>query len=919
MHQKINALNSTVALWVHGCNNGHALENQTLPSACHGVRLPMKNRRRLNARFLQLEALEERQLLAAPVLDPISAVSVPAHKSLLVPLTASDADGNPLTYSVTSSSGTVSGRILTAGPDLKISVAGYGDMVFQLFPEFAPNTVSTMVGLANKGYFDGLTFHRVISNFMIQGGDPKGDGTGGPGFQFDDEFNPEAIFSGTGQLAMANSGKDTNGSQFFVTVGNQRFLDGNHAIWGQLLRGFDVLQKINSVATNGSSAPLTPVKITSISVVQDTADAVLLLDAGAVGSSTVTVTVNDGAGGQASKSFTAASVTDTTNDPPILGSIGNQVTTTSTPISFPLSSTDLEGDPVTYGVAVLDNPAHATASVSGNIITVTPTVGYTGVVNLIVGVFQTGASSRGSTSNPWDTQKITLTVKDQVLTPTAIPLAAISGETGSGAIASFTAAVPYAASSFTASIDWGDGSPLTAGTISAQPNGSYLVSGAHTFTAAQTFTIHATLTDTLSKATSSVDVLATVTAPPPTSKGTFLGLTQTPGTGVFYGTLASFTGVDAAVPLTNLTATIAWGDATTTPGTLVREADGSLSVSGMHLYAALGAQSVVITLANQGATVTTASGTLTVANRPPTLDAIGPQTVVAGTTLKLTAVAHEPDAGQTVSYALAAGAPAGASINSATGVISWLPAQGPSTASFTVVATDSGSPALSASQTFLVNVTEAPVAPTVALGSALSVRQFDTLTAAGKFSDPGAGPWTATVDYGDGTGAKPLALTAAKTFALSHTYLAGGTYTVLVRVASAGGLVGTSTLGVTVAPAPLVRLTATARVLKKAVVGFTLTATGPIDPTTVTSLLNYSLVAAGKDKKFGTKDDVKTAFKTVTYDASRNVITLNTAKGVVPTGVMQFQVTGLKDSHGRAVPTFLASLSKTGVLTVLKS
>ena len=175
------------------------------------------------------------------------------------------------------------------------------------------------------------------------------------------------------------------------------------------------------------------------------------------------------------------------------------------------------------------------------------------------------------------------------------------------------------------------------------------------------------------------------------------------------------------------------------------------------------------------------------------------------------------------------------------------------------------------------------------------------------------------MDYGDGTGAKPLALTAAKTFALSHTYLAGGTYTVLVRVASAGGLVGTSTLGVTVAPAPLVRLTATARVLKKAVVGFTLTATGPIDPTTVTSLLNYSLVAAGKDKKFGTKDDVKTAFKTVTYDASRNVITLNTAKGVVPTGVMQFQVTGLKDSHGRAVPTFLASLSKTGVLTVLKS
>src|SRR5207237_3636763 len=123
-----------------------------------------------------------------------------------------------------------------------------------------------------------LTFHRIKPGFVIQGGDPSGNGTGGPGFSFDDEFNSTAIYSGNGQLAMANAGKDTNGSQFFVTIGAQRALDFNHTIFGQLVRGFDVLNAIDAVPTNPTTdKPLTPVVITSAELVPDVSDAVVTL------------------------------------------------------------------------------------------------------------------------------------------------------------------------------------------------------------------------------------------------------------------------------------------------------------------------------------------------------------------------------------------------------------------------------------------------------------------------------------------------------------------------------------------------------------------------------------------------------------------------------------------------------------------
>jgi peptidyl-prolyl cis-trans isomerase A (cyclophilin A) len=141
-------------------------------------------------------------------------------------------------------------------------------MTFELFQDLTPQTVNTIEGLIKSGFYDGLTFHRVVPGFVIQGGDPAGNGTGGPGFAFDDEFNARAIFSGNGQLAMANAGKDTNGSQFFVSIGPQRALDFNHTIFGQLVRGFDVLSAIEHVPTDANNRPLTPVSITSARLVR---------------------------------------------------------------------------------------------------------------------------------------------------------------------------------------------------------------------------------------------------------------------------------------------------------------------------------------------------------------------------------------------------------------------------------------------------------------------------------------------------------------------------------------------------------------------------------------------------------------------------------------------------------------------------
>ncbi len=119
-----------------------------------------------------------------------------------------------------------------------------GDIVIQLFADKVPNTVNNFVFLAQQGFYDNTTFHRVLADFMAQAGDPTGTGSGGPGYKFSDEFHPTLKHSGPGMLSMANSGSNTNGSQFFITYKSTSWLDGRHAVFGKVTEGIDVLNAL---------------------------------------------------------------------------------------------------------------------------------------------------------------------------------------------------------------------------------------------------------------------------------------------------------------------------------------------------------------------------------------------------------------------------------------------------------------------------------------------------------------------------------------------------------------------------------------------------------------------------------------------------------------------------------------------------
>lgn len=157
-----------------------------------------------------------------------------------------------------------------------------GSFTVKLFPEDAPKTVENFVGLAEgtkeftdpktgkptkKPFYNGLTFHRVIPNFMIQGGDPLGTGTGGPGYKFEDEFSSPRSFDKPGILAMANAGPNTNGSQFFITVAPTTWLNKHHTIFGEVVDGYPVVESISLVAaTPGNNMPLKPVTISKVTI-----------------------------------------------------------------------------------------------------------------------------------------------------------------------------------------------------------------------------------------------------------------------------------------------------------------------------------------------------------------------------------------------------------------------------------------------------------------------------------------------------------------------------------------------------------------------------------------------------------------------------------------------------------------------------
>jgi peptidyl-prolyl cis-trans isomerase A (cyclophilin A) len=169
-------------------------------------------------------------------------------------------------------------HLLTPGTYARFTTSE-GDFTVRLFEQQAPKTVANFVGLAEgttdpatgkpgqmRPFYDGLVFHRIIAGFMLQGGDPQGDGRGGPGYTFADEFDPTLRFDRAGLLAMANRGPNTNGSQFFVTRAPTEWLNNKHTIFGEVVAGMDVVSKIGSVRTGPGDRPATPVVMKKVTI-----------------------------------------------------------------------------------------------------------------------------------------------------------------------------------------------------------------------------------------------------------------------------------------------------------------------------------------------------------------------------------------------------------------------------------------------------------------------------------------------------------------------------------------------------------------------------------------------------------------------------------------------------------------------------
>ena len=149
-----------------------------------------------------------------------------------------------------------------ANPTVQLKTT-MGNVDVEIFEDKAPKTAKNFLDLVRKGFYTDLLFHRVIPGFMIQGGCPKGDGTGGPGYTIRDEFHPDLKHTGPGILSMANAGPNTGGSQFFITLAATKWLDGKHAIFGRVIRGQEIVDKIAGVARDGSDRPKTPVRFTA--------------------------------------------------------------------------------------------------------------------------------------------------------------------------------------------------------------------------------------------------------------------------------------------------------------------------------------------------------------------------------------------------------------------------------------------------------------------------------------------------------------------------------------------------------------------------------------------------------------------------------------------------------------------------------
>ena len=428
--------------------------------------------KQLSLVILAALAMGTTALAAGPTLA-VRDIVMPAGRTFTQPLDGADPQGLPLTFSVVSiSDAHVAGALTNGNRSVRLAVAGVdrtgtafaGDLVLELFEDLTPLTAARIIQLVNSGFYDGLTFHRVIQNFMAQGGDPLGNSKGGSGQTLDDELVGALSFTGYGQLAMANSGHDTSDSQFFITDPNltlgdatrlpPRWLDFNYTIFGQLTHGFDVLTKVLSTSVIASNnLPVTPVVISRATVFTNTQAAVLHLQAAAGFTGTVAVVVQatSASGLATQQTFQVTVIPNAVNDPPFFGPIPTSVVTTANaPVSFVMPATDLNGFTVSNLVfngylALIDSATGGNLTSfqaisydpTTSLLWFVPTSNFTGRVDILMALADPVVNP-GFTNSVYDTQKFSLTVLGNgcmyALAPTNIAVAAGTITTGTVAV-----------------------------------------------------------------------------------------------------------------------------------------------------------------------------------------------------------------------------------------------------------------------------------------------------------------------------------------------------------------------------------------------------------------------------------------------------------------------------------------------------
>jgi cyclophilin family peptidyl-prolyl cis-trans isomerase len=339
--------------------------------------------------------------------------------------------GGPLTVTVSvSDPSLLEAQVLSGNRSIRIDMQGYGDMVLELFEQRAPDASGRVIELAEDNFYDGIIFHRVINNFMIQGGDPTGTGSSGSELgSFDDDFHPELLHVAPDIISFAKSSDDTNNSQFFITEVPTRYLDGNHSVFGQVVEGSDVREAISETSTGAGDRPDIDIEMTTVSVFDDTENSVVMLKPTGAGTGqvSVTYTVTDQAGNSVSETTQVTVNADSANTQPWLNDIATPgPTSANTNAELQLTSTDVEGDAVTYFAQSLSSPTSGSVSIDANsgLVTVTPETDFAGVINVRVGVGP-GAGVVGNSNSDSDTQTVAFVFQSAgPEAPTSVDLAA---------------------------------------------------------------------------------------------------------------------------------------------------------------------------------------------------------------------------------------------------------------------------------------------------------------------------------------------------------------------------------------------------------------------------------------------------------------------------------------------------------------